>query len=63
VLVLDANVAMSACMAEDGFLEFEAYDAEYLALASLLKARVVTLDARFRRGADRTGLVVTPLEL
>lgn len=34
------------------------YDAEYLALASLLKTRVVTLDARLRRGADRLALVV-----
>lgn len=39
------------------------YDAEYLALASLLRCRVVTLDARFRRGADRLGLVVAPHEL
>ena len=39
------------------------YDAEYLALASLLGCRVVTLDARLRRGADRLGLVVSPTEL
>jgi predicted nucleic acid-binding protein len=39
------------------------YDAEYLALASLSGCRVVTLDARFRRGADRLGLVVAPHEL
>lgn len=39
------------------------YDAEYLALAQLLKCRVVTLDARLRRGADRLGLVVAPHEL
>lgn len=39
------------------------YDAEYLALASLLKCRVVTLDARLRRRADRLGLVVAPHEL
>jgi predicted nucleic acid-binding protein len=39
------------------------YDAEYLALALLLKCRVVTLDARLRRGADRLGLVVAPHEL
>jgi predicted nucleic acid-binding protein len=39
------------------------YDAEYLALARLLGCRVVTLDLRLRRGADRLGLVVTPGEL
>jgi predicted nucleic acid-binding protein len=39
------------------------YDAEYMALARLLGARVVTLDTRLRRGADRLGLVVLPEEL
>jgi len=39
------------------------YDAEYLALARLLGCRVVTLDLRLRRGADRLGLVVTPAQL
>lgn len=39
------------------------YDAEYVALAKLLKCRLVTLDARLRRGADRLGMVVTPAEL
>lgn len=39
------------------------YDAEYLALAQLLDTRVVTLDMRLRRGAERLGLVVTPDEL
>lgn len=39
------------------------YDAEYLALARLLGGRVVTLDKRLRRGADRMGLVVGPTEL
>jgi predicted nucleic acid-binding protein len=39
------------------------YDAEYLALARLLGCRVVTLDARLRRGADRLGLVVGVDEL
>jgi predicted nucleic acid-binding protein len=39
------------------------YDAEYLALASLLRCRLVTVDARLRRGADRLGFVVGPTEL
>lgn len=39
------------------------YDAEYVALAKLLNCRLVTLDTRLRRGADRLGFVVTPAEL
>ena len=39
------------------------YDAEYAALASLLRCRCVTVDSRFRRGADRLGFVVSPEEL
>lgn len=39
------------------------YDAEFVALARLDDARVLTTDARLRRGADRTGLVLDPSEL
>lgn len=39
------------------------YDAEFVALAHLERATVLTTDARLRRGADRTGLVITPAEL
>ena len=39
------------------------YDAEYLALARLLQCRLVTLDRRLRRGADRLGFVLGPSEL
>ena len=39
------------------------YDAEFLALAALEDARVLTTDARMRRGADRTGLVIDPTDL
>lgn len=39
------------------------YDAEYLALARILGCRVVTLDRRMRRGADRLGFVISPGEL
>jgi predicted nucleic acid-binding protein len=39
------------------------YDAEYVALAQLLGCRLVTLDGALRRGTDRLGFVVTPVEL
>jgi predicted nucleic acid-binding protein len=39
------------------------YDANYVALASLLSCRLVTLDARMRRGTARLGFVVGPTEL
>jgi predicted nucleic acid-binding protein len=39
------------------------YDAEYVGLAVLLRCRLVTLDARLRRGAERFGCVVGPDEL
>jgi predicted nucleic acid-binding protein len=39
------------------------YDAEYVALAKILKCRLLTLDRRLRRGTDRLGLVITPAEL
>jgi len=39
------------------------YYAEYVALARLLDCRLVMLDSRLRRAADRLGLVVSPAEL
>ena len=39
------------------------YDAEYLALAALNGCRVVTVDGRLRRAADRLDLVVLPSAL
>lgn len=39
------------------------YDANYVALARLLRCKLVTLDARMRRGTARLGFVVGPMEL
>lgn len=39
------------------------YDANYVALARLLGCRLVTLDARLRRGAGRLGFVIGPTEV
>lgn len=39
------------------------YDAEFLALATIEDAKVLTTDARFERGAQRTGLVIDPTGL
>lgn len=39
------------------------YDAEFVALASLLDCRLVTLDSRLRRGAAGLGFVVGPADL
>jgi predicted nucleic acid-binding protein len=39
------------------------YDANYVALARILVCRLVTLDARLRRGTARFGFVIGPTEL
>ncbi len=39
------------------------YDAEYLALAVLLKCKLVSVDERLRRGTERLGIVIGPREL
>ena len=39
------------------------YDAEYVALASMLSCRLVTADARLQRGASRVADIVGPEEL
>lgn len=39
------------------------YDAEYLALAQILDCRLVTIDARLRRGAAQLGIVIGLPEL
>lgn len=47
----------------DDFGWAKTYDAEYVALAKVSSCRLVTVDARLRRGADRLGFVVVPAEL
>ena len=47
----------------EAFVWAKTYDAEYVALAQLLGCRLVTLDARLRRAADRLGFVIGPAEL
>jgi predicted nucleic acid-binding protein len=47
----------------DDFGWAKTYDAEYVALAKVSSCRLVTVDARLRRGADRLGFVVVPTEL
>lgn len=46
----------------DDFGWAKTYDAEYVALAKLSQCRLVTLDARLRRGAARLGFVVAPAD-
>lgn len=47
----------------DDFGWAKTYDAEYVALAMLTGSRLVTQDARLRRGTARLGIVVGPSEL
>jgi predicted nucleic acid-binding protein len=47
----------------DEFGWAKTYDANYVALARLLGCRLVTLDARLRRGTARLGFVIGPTEL
>lgn len=58
-----AGLAERAWQIADELGWAKTYDAEYVALASLLDCRLVTSDARLRRGADRLGYVVGPTEL
>ena len=62
-LEIHPGLADEAWRIADAFGWAKTYDAEYVALASLLGCRLVTVDARLRRGADRLGFVVGPTEL
>lgn len=59
----DERLADEAWRIADRFGWAKTYDAEYVALASLLGCRLVTLDGRLRRATDRLGFVVSPTEL
>jgi predicted nucleic acid-binding protein len=58
-----ARLAEEAWRIADELGWAKTYDAEYVALASLLGCRLVTVDGRLRRRADRLGFVVGPTEL
>lgn len=57
------DLAAAAWQVAEDFGWAKTYDAEYVALAKLSECRLVTVDGRLRRGADRLGFVVTPAEL
>ena len=57
------NLGSEAWRLDDELGWAKTYDAEYVALGLILGCRVVTLDRRLRRGADRLGIVVGPHEL
>ncbi|MFA5786114.1 MAG: type II toxin-antitoxin system VapC family toxin [Actinomycetota bacterium] len=59
----DPRLGITAWELADELGWAKTYDAEYLALARLLRCKLVTLDERLRRGADRLGLVVAPSDL
>ncbi len=52
----------SACDVAASLGWAKSYDAEYVALAQMLDAPLVTVDAKLRRGASRLVTVLTPDE-
>lgn len=58
-----AELGAEAWSVADEFGWARTYDAEFVALAKILKCRLVTIDGRLRRGTDRLGFVITPDEL
>jgi predicted nucleic acid-binding protein len=70
LLVVDASVAVAAChtpaaawKVADELGWAKTYDAHYVALAQLLKCRLVTVDERMLRGVARLKIAVRPREL
>ncbi|MFN2545235.1 MAG: type II toxin-antitoxin system VapC family toxin [Actinomycetota bacterium] len=57
------RLSRESWMIADEFGWAKTYDADYIALARLLRCRLVTVDDRLRRGADRLGFVIGPSEL
>jgi predicted nucleic acid-binding protein len=58
-----SDLSREAWRIADDFGWAKTYDAEYVALAKLSRCRLVTVDGRLRRGAEKLGFVVTPAEL
>ena len=58
-----AGLSLKAWEIADELGWAKTYDAEYLALAVLLRCRLVTVDDRLRRGTERFGIVIGPAEL
>ena len=58
-----AGLGVAAWRLADDLGWAKTYDAEYVALAQLLRCRLVTLDAALRRSTARLGFVVSPTEL
>jgi len=63
VVLASSDLGAEAWRIADELGWAKTFDAEYVALAGLLGCRLVTLDARLRRGADRSGRVTSPTEL
>jgi len=59
----DARLRREAWRVADDLGWAKTYDAEYVALARLMRCRLLTIDLRLRRGARRAVDVVGPAEL